>query len=113
MAAFIVQHNYDTIHSYSQMVVAHSSYDAEMQAIHVAIEYLTQHVTGPANVFVDNQATLKSLFNTKLHSAFELALANCKLLGGWLMQSLLNLDGFRAILALPLTSLPIKPPTLP
>ena len=94
MGTFVVQRNTVTIHSHSLMVVAHSSYDMEMQAVHAAIEYILQQVQGLVIVFIDNQATLKSLFNTKPHSVFELSRDNCNYLGDWLAKSLLNTAEF-------------------
>ena len=90
VSAFVVQHDGITIHSHSHLVVAHSSYDAEMQAASSAIEYIMHNVDGSAMVFIDNQATLKSLFNTNPHLVFELSRANCKSLGDWLAVSPTN-----------------------
>ena len=64
ISAFVVQVQNITIHSQSTMVVAHSSYDAEMQAANQAMDYMTQHHSGHVLFFIDNQATIKSLFTT-------------------------------------------------
>lgn len=96
-AAFVVQCNNIMEFTSSQMVVVHSLYDAEMQAVHMAIVHISQQVMGPVIIFIDNQATLKSLFNTKPHSAFELSLANCKILGDCITQSQINTAKFRWI----------------
>ena len=95
VSAFIVQRNGQTIHSSSFLVIAHSSYDAEMQAVHAAIKFVAHNVAGSVLVFVDNQATLKSLFNTRPHSAFELARENCRLMGDWTNSSHDNNIEFR------------------
>ena len=73
VSAFVIQEKDIIIHSASQLVVAHSSYDAEMHAANQAIKYIASHLGGPVLFFIDNQFTLKSLFNTKPHSAFELS----------------------------------------
>ena len=89
-SAFVMQMQGATVHSEAHMVVAHSSYDAEIKAASLAIEYLVGHHTGRILFFIDNQSTIKSLFNTKPHSAFELSKANCQALGAWLTASPLN-----------------------
>ena len=73
VSAFVVQCNNTTIFSQSQLVAAHSSYDAEMQAAHMAISYISKNVVRKVIVFIDNQSTLKSLLNVKPHSLFKLS----------------------------------------
>ena len=82
------------VHTHSFLMAAHSSYDAEMHVANAAIEYIAQFV-GPVLVFIDNQATLKSLFSTKPHTAFALSLANCKAIAAWLSASPDNTAEFR------------------
>ena len=89
-STFIIQMQDVTVHSDVQLVVAHSSYDAEMSAAHNAIVYLAGHHTGHILFFINNQATIKSLFNTKPHSAFELSKDNCQIIGDWLSASPTN-----------------------
>ena len=73
VSAFVVQSNNVTTFSQSQLIAAHSSYDAEMQAAHMAILHVKEHIGGKVVVFIDNQSTLKSLFNIKPHSLIELS----------------------------------------
>ena len=84
VSTFVVQQDGVTTHSASQLVLAHSSYDAEMHAANLAIEYITHNVTSSVMFFINNQSTLKSLFSTKPHSAFELSCINCQHVGDWL-----------------------------
>ena len=87
VSAFVVQCDRVTIHSHSQLVLAHSSYDAEMHAAHAAIDYITSNIAGAVIMFIDNQAALKSLFTTRPHSLFELSRMNCASVGRWLTAS--------------------------
>ena len=73
VSVFVIKQQDVVIHSASQLVPAHSSYDAEMHAASQAIEFITSQLEGPTLFFIDNQATLKYLFNTKPHSAFNLS----------------------------------------
>ena len=91
----MVQNNNIVVHSHSFLTVAHSSYDAEMHTANVTIDYIAQHVQGSVLVFIDNQATLKSLFSMKPHTAFELSLANCKTMASWISSSPDNMVEFR------------------
>ena len=124
VSAFVVQQDNVVIHSHSFLVVAHSSYDAEMQAANATIHYMAQNVRGQVLVFIDNQATLKSLFSTKPHTAFALSLNNCKTMDAWLASSADNMAKFRWMpshLGFPLNELadkatkftPIGPPAFP
>ena len=73
ISAFVIKENDVIIHSASRLVLAHSSYDTEVHAANRAIKYIASHLEGPVLFFIDNQSTLKSLFNTKPHSAFKLS----------------------------------------
>ena len=84
VSAFVIQERGITICSQSFLVVAHSSYDTEMQAANYAMNYMAQHHTGRVLFFIDNQATVKSLFTTSPHSAFEIAKHNCQIIADWL-----------------------------
>ena len=86
-SAFVIQCNNSTIHMHSFLVIAHSSFDAEMYAANVAIEYIAEHIHGSVLMFIDNQATLCSLFSTKPHTAFHISLSNCKAMARWLSAS--------------------------
>ena len=97
VSAFVVQEQGTTIFSQLLMVVAHSSYDVEMHAAHQAIEYLALHHTGPILFFIDNQSMLKSLFNTKPHSAFDISKHNCQIITDWLCLSSANSIEFRCM----------------
>ena len=66
-----------------------------MHAVNDAIHYIAQHLNGPIIVFIDNQATLKSLFTTKPHTAFAMSLDNCKTIGSWLADAPDNTIDFR------------------
>ena len=66
-----------------------------MQAAAIAIEYIVEHTQGDVLVFVDNQSTLKSLFNVMPHSLFELSRNNNSELGHWLAISPQNMIKFR------------------
>ena len=90
ISAFVIQEQGITVYSRSCMVIAHSSYDAEMHAANQAIEYMAHHHTGRILFFIDNQSTLKSLFTTKPHSAFELSKSNCQIIADWIAQSPVN-----------------------
>ena len=61
----------------------------------MAIEYIADHIQGSVLVFVANQSTLKSLFNVKPHSLFELSRCNSKELGRWTTESPQNKIEFR------------------
>ena len=86
-SAFVVQIGNTIVHTHSFRVIAHSSFDTEMHAANAAIAYIGEHVQGPVLMFIDNQATLKSLFSTLPHTAFMLSLSNCKIMTSWLMSS--------------------------
>ena len=45
VSAFVVQHGNAVLHTHHSPVSTHSSYDAEMKAANMAIEYVVQHVT--------------------------------------------------------------------
>ena len=77
------------------LVSAHSSYDAEMKAANMAIEFISEHAKGKVLVFIDNQSTLKSLFNVKPHFLFELSRLNSIAIGGWISASPQNEVEFR------------------
>ena len=66
-----------------------------MHAANQAIEYVARHLEGPTLFFIDNQSTLKLLFNTKPHLAFELARSNCQNIGKWLAKLPNNSIEFR------------------
>ena len=91
----MVQRDGLTIHSASHLVQAHSSYDAEMHAANHALEYITHNLDGLVLFFINNQSTLKLLFNMKPHSAFELSCTNSKFIGDWLGRSHANSIEFR------------------
>ena len=80
----MVQRDNVTVAAHSQPVVAHSSYDAEMQAAHMAIEYIKESVVGKVVIFIDNQSTLWLHFNVKPHLLFEIVHQNSIDLGNWL-----------------------------
>ena len=94
-SAFVIQRDNIIIHTHSFSVVAHSSFDVEMHAANVAIDYILDNIQGQVLMFIDNQATLKSLFSTKPHTAFQLALSNCKNMFKWLSLSPDNTIEFR------------------
>lgn len=73
VSAFIVMNGDNVIHSHTQLVAAHSSYDVEMHAIHNAIAHVTNSITGCIIVFIDNQAAIKSALHLKAHSLFEMS----------------------------------------
>ena len=87
ISAFVIHDKGIPVCSHSAMVVAHSSYDAEMHAANHAMEYMAQHHTGQVLFFIDNQSTLKSMFTTRPHSAFEIAKRNCQVIADWLRRS--------------------------
>ena len=62
VSAFVVQMDQHMVHTEFQLVVAHSSYDAEMKAINMVIKYVLESVSGAVITFIDNQAVLKTLF---------------------------------------------------
>ena len=70
-----------------------------MHAAKVAIDYIAQHLQGPVLVLIDNQATLKSLFSTKPHTAFSLSLNNCEAMADWPSSSSDNYAEFRWMLS--------------
>ena len=87
VSACVVQHNNITTTSCTQLVAAHSSYDTEMQAVHMAIEYIHENCTGKVIIFIDNQSMLRSIFNVKPHSLFELSRQNSITIGNWIRSS--------------------------
>ena len=91
----MVQCNCNTLHCFSQPVIAHSSYDTGIQAVHAAIDYIAHNAIGKVIVFINNQATIKLLFNTKPHSLFELSQQNCQSMGTWRIASPYNVAEFR------------------
>ena len=97
VSAFVVQQNNSTVFSQSLLVIAHSSYDVEMQASHMAIAYTKEHILGKVIVFIDNQSTLKSLLNVKAHSLLKLSHLNSLEPNSWLLQSPDNEIEFRWI----------------
>ena len=94
-SAFVIQRNNIMLHTHSFLVVAHSSFKAEMYAANAAIEYTSEYVHGLVLMFIDNQATLRSLFSMKPHTAFHTSLANCKAMAKWLSASQENCVEFR------------------
>ena len=58
-----------------------------MHAVNAAIEYIAENIHGSVIMFIDNQATLRSLFSTKPHMSFHISLANCKAMARWLAAS--------------------------
>ena len=95
VSAFVVQHDHNVLYMHSCPVSAHSSYDTEMKAANMAIEYIAEHAAGKVLVFIDNLSTLKSLFNVKPHSLFELSRLNSISVGGWIAVSPENEVEFR------------------
>ena len=95
VSTFVIKHNDTIIHSSSRLVLAHSSYNMEMHAANQAIEYIAHNLEGSIIFFIDNQSTLKLIFNTKSHLAFELSQNNCQYIGDWLGQSQNNSIEFR------------------
>ena len=87
ISAFIIQSEEQVLLTHSRPVSAHSSYDAEMKTANMAIEFITQQAHGKVIVFIDNQSTLKSLFNVAPHSLFELSQLNSIAMGGWITVS--------------------------
>ena len=77
------------LHTHTQLVAAHS-YDAEMNAVHHAIEYITISLTGRVIVFIDNQSTIHSILNVKAHSLFELSRKNNHFLWHWIDSNVNN-----------------------
>ena len=96
-SAFVVMNGNDVIHTHWQLVVVHSSSDAEMLAVHSAIEYISASLAGCIIVFVDNQAMIKSILQVKSHSLFELSHQNSHNLQRWLESSNNNHIEFRWI----------------
>ena len=84
VSAVVAQHNHVTTHTEARQIVAHSSFDAEMFAVNIAIHYIYQNVQGPVIVFIDNQATIKAMFKVTAHSAFELSRDNSQTIIQWL-----------------------------
>ena len=78
-----------------QQIVAHSSYDTEMFAVNMAINYVGQNTKGSVIVFIDNQLTLKAMFKVTAHSAFELARDNSQIIQNWLSMDGNNQIKFR------------------
>ena len=58
-----------------------------MLAVHSTIEYVSTSVAGHVIVFIDNQATVKSILQVKPHSLFELSRQNSCNLQQWLTLS--------------------------
>ena len=75
-SAFVVMTDNDITHTHTQLVATHSSYDTEMHAVHNAIEYVTEFLTGQIIVFIDNQSAIQSTLNVKAHSLFEMSRKN-------------------------------------
>ena len=94
-SAFVIQWDNITTHTHSFLVVVHSSFEAEMYAANAAIEYISEHLHGAVLMFIDNQATLHSLFSTKPHTAFSISLSNCKAMATWISDSPDNCIEFR------------------
>ena len=94
-SAFVVQTANAVTHTHSCPVAAHSSYDTKMQATSMVIEYITDHIRGKILVFIDNQSTLKALFNVKHHSLFELARLNSIAMQKWIDSAPHNEIEFR------------------
>ena len=94
-SAFVIQRDNVIVHTHSFLVVAHSSFDVEMQVANAAIDYIVDNTQGPVLMFIDNQATLRSLFSTKLHTAFQLALMNSKNMFKWVSLAPDNMIEFR------------------
>ena len=69
---------------HSRLVAAHSSYDAEMKAIHAAISYIANSLAGRVLIFIDNQAAIKSILKVNSHLLFELSRENSHSLQLWL-----------------------------
>ena len=65
VSTFVVQYHHHTICTEAQQIVAHSSYDAEMHAVNMAIHHVYEHVRGLVIVFIDNQLTLKAMFKVQ------------------------------------------------
>lgn len=84
-SAFVVLQGNQVVHTYQQLVAAHSSYDAKMIAIHSAIEHVMHSLTGHVMVFIDNQVALKSLLQVQPHALYELSCQNSCNLQQWLM----------------------------
>ena len=84
VSTFVAQLDNMVMYMHNRLVSSHSSYDAEMKAANMAIEYLVEHTVGKVLVFIDNQSTLKSLFNVKPHLLFELSRCNSIELGRWI-----------------------------
>ena len=80
---------------HQQLVTAHSSYDTEMLVAHSAIEYISTSIVGCVIVFIDNQATIKSILQVKSHSLFEISHQNSHNLQQWLESSNNNHIEFR------------------
>ena len=95
VSAFVVQVGDTVLLTHSHPVSAHSLYDTEMKAANMAIEYIADHVHDKVIVFIDNQSTLKSLFNVAPHSLFELSRLNSIAIGRWVVASPSNTVEFR------------------
>ena len=95
VSAFVVQSDIEVLHTSKQLVGTHSSYDVEMKAAAMAIEYVAKHIDGKVLVFINNQSTLKLLFTVKPHSLFEISRHNSIELGKWIAASPTNEIEFR------------------
>ena len=77
----------------------------------MAITYILDNCVGKVIIFVDNQSTLKSIFNVKPHSLFKTSRDNCRHIKTWLSKSHENQVEFRWIpshLGFPLNELADK-----
>ena len=61
-----------------------------MKAANMAIEFITEYTQDKILIFIDNQSTLRSLFNVTPHLLFELSRLNSIAVGRWLAASPCN-----------------------